>query len=1632
MNLHRAHLHAPAHGSTTLVELLRRRASFEPDRPAYTFLLDGEVEKGSLTYGLLDHQARIIAAHLQELQGAGERALLVYPPGLDYIAGFFGCLYAGVTAVPLYPPFLNRNLSRFEAIAHDAQATLALTTSALLGKMQRLSAQSPVLAGLRWVATDALASGLAPLWREPPLADTSLALLQYTSGSTGLPRGVMLSHGNLLQNVAAFCGRFGLTRQGRAVAWQPLFHDMGLIGMVLNPLYAGFPMLLMSPMAFLQHPVRWLRAISRHRVSFSGAPTFAYDFCVRKIEPEELHDLDLSSWQVAVVGAEPVRPATLERFAQTFARCGFRREAFYPCYGLAEATLIVSGGPRARPPREKLIRKSALERNEVAEASPTEEDSQPIAGCGLPLRGQHVVVVDPESFKECLPDQVGEIWVAGPSVAQGYWNHPAATDECFRAHLSTGKGGPFLRTGDLGFIAKGELYITGRLKDVVIIRGMNHYPQDIEWTVEQCADALHARTGAAFSVEVGQEERLVLVQEVGADSPEKRDWLLETMREAVAREHEIPAYAVVLVREGSIPMTTSGKVQRRACRQQFLSGTLDVLAEWRDTIEREDRFQPTAPFQAPSVSQPIAPGNPVTAAHIQDWLVTRLSQQLHIPEEEVDLLRPFASYGLDSVEAVGLSAAMEAWLGRRLSPTLAWDYPNIQQLSRSLAGDAVLSVPDATQTERPAVGSEMIAIIGMGGRFPGAPNLEAFWRLLSEGQEAITEVPSDRWDIAAFYDPAPATPGKMNTRWGGFLPDIALFDAAFFGISPREAARIDPQQRLLLEVTWEALEDGGLVPSTLAGTQAGVFIGISSSDYAHLLLRRADAIDVYDGTGSALSIAANRLSYTLDLRGPSVAVDTACSSSLVAVHMACQSLLRGESMMALAGGVNLMLAPEVSINLSQARMLSADGRCKPFDAAADGYVRGEGCGIVVLKRLSDACTDGDRILAVIRGTAINQDGRSNGLTAPNGQAQQAVIRAALHNAHLAPSDLGYIEAHGSGTPLGDPIEWQALEAVFRPDASDGKRPAPCAVGTVKTNIGHLEAAAGIAGLMKAVLALQHRRIPAHLHLKEINPRITLDGSPLHIPTRLSEWPARGARLRAGVSSFGFGGTNAHVIVQEPPTRPDDAVGIERPLHLLTLSARTEEALTAQAQRVRDYLEKNREVPFPDICFTANAGREHFKRRLSLIAATHDEAARTLDLLIEGRAEANAVCGHASGPRRPKLAFLFSGQGTQYAGMGRELYQTYPTFRTSLEQCADILQPYLERPFLSLLFAAPGQDALLHQTAYTQPVLFALEYSLAQLWRSWGVEPDAVMGHSLGEYVAACVAGVLRLEDGLKLVAERGRLMQALSETGAMAAIFADESHVAPVLEAYRNQVVIAALNGPANTVISGSAEALQQAVQELERNGYNTRLLPSASHAFHSPLMEPMLDAFEAAARSVDFAAPRIPLVSNRTGAFLPADERPGATYWRDHTREPVRFSSGLQTLAEDGIELFLEVGPHSTLIEMGKRCLPGHPATWLASLQQGKSDWRVLLRSLSELYVHGAAIDWNEFDRGYHRTKVHLPTYPFERRRHWVELRVELPDTKGASPVPFTSDGQSSEQHPLLGRRVQHPRSPHVPEGHG
>jgi len=1570
-------------GVSTLPELLHRRAREQPGREACTFLKDGETEEGSFTYGRLDRRARALGALLQGRAAAGDRILLLYPPGLEYVAAFLACQYAGMVPVPAYPPTADRRdredrgLPRLRAIAADAGVDLALTTAAVAAR--RAATADPELARPSWLATDGIdemaEEELAGQWREPAAGGSDIAFLQYTSGSTADPKGVMVTHRNLLHNLEWIQRRFEHTPASRAVIWLPPYHDMGLIGGILQPLYAGFPVVLLSPAAFLQRPVRWLQAVSRYRGTTSGGPDFAYELCARRITPEQRAGLDLSSWDVAFDGAEPVRPETLDRFCEAFAPCGFRREALYPCYGLAEGTLLAAGGRKAEAPAVLAVRREDLARGLVRPAS--EEEGRRLTGCGAALGDGEIAVVDPETGQRCGPGRIGEIWTAGPSVARGYWNRPDETRATFGARLADG-GGPYLRTGDLGFLEGGELFVTGRLKDLIVLDGLKHHPEDLERTAEASHPALRPGGCAAFPVEEDGAERLVIAAELDrrrAGEALETEEVVRAVRRAVAEWHGARVHDVVLLPAGRLPRTTSGKLRRHACRELRPAGSRPCISA-------------------------AATGLGINA--IQDRLIRELSARLGVAPSALDPGEPFASYGLSSREAVSLAGDLESWLGRPLSPALLWQQPTVEALARHLAGEAEDRPRERAAETPPADGAEPVAVVGIGCRFPGASGPAELWRLLAEGRDAVGEAPAWRRD--------PSEAGRAHR--GGFLDGVDLFDAPFFGVSPAEATRMDPQQRLLLEVAWEALEDAGIPADRLAGTAAGVFVGISNSDYSRL----QPAFDAWTGTGNALSIAANRIFYALDLRGPSLAVDTACSSSLVAVHLACRSLRAGECDVALAGGVNLVLDPALTRSLSAAGMTAADGRCKTFDAAADGYVRGEGCGVVVLMRLADARRygrdsgrDSDRVRAVIRGTAINQDGRSNGLTAPSQAAQEEVVRRALADAGLAAERVGYVECHGSGTPLGDLIEVQALAAVL-----GGREPGapPCRLGSIKTNLGHLEAAAGIAGLVKAVLTLEHGAVPPHLHLRRVHPDLdAADGArrSLEIEGAGRSWPAGGAPRVAGVSSFGFGGSNAHVVLEEAPAT--EASGEEqpaRPWHLLALSAKTETALAELARRYAQRLEAQ-PGGTAELCAAAATGRSHLSHRLAAVANSGEELRGRLEAFAAGAEAPGVRSGRSRGRRRPRIAFLFTGQPAQYPGMGRGLFAAEPVFRRAIEECDEGLRPWLDQPLLSLLDPSEGAVAALDDTACAQPALFALEIALARLWRSWGIEPDAVLGHSAGECAAACVAGALDLADGLRLIAERGRSMGALPPGGGMAVAFAGEEQVAAVISeiaAAGRTLTIAAVNGPHNTVVSGDREAVSELLARLQAAGIEARVLPVA-HAFHSELVEPALDGFERSLADLTFREPRIPLVSGRTGRPLAAGEVPDAAWWRRQMREPVRFADGIDALLAGGCEVFLEIGPRPDLTRMAAGPAEDRAALFVPSLRRGQDDTRALLDSLGRLYTAGADVDWAAFHRGRPRHRLALPLYPFERKRYWITGR-SLPREEGETTVttPFAAIG--------------------------
>lgn len=1010
---------------------------------------------------------------------------------------------------------------------------------------------------------------------------------------------------------------------------------------------------------------------------------------------------------------------------------------------------------------------------------------------------------------------------------------------------------------------------------------------------------------------------------------------------------------------------------------------------------------------------------------VTDYLREVVAEVTRVDAAEIREDAGFFDLGMDSLMAIELRRRLEQGVGKEIPATLAMDYPRLSDVADYLLGDVLGLSEQASTGSGPQLASltkggtdEPIAIVAVSCRFPGAPDPDAFWEVLSGGVDAIREVPDDRFDIDEFYDPDPDTPGKIYSRFGGFIDGIDGFDPEFFGISPREAVWIEPQQRLMLETVWEGLERAGYAPANLRGSRTGVFVGVAANEYAHLLSAESvDKIEPYFITGNALNAISGRVAFALGLEGPAVAVDTACSSSLVAVHQACQALHSGDCDLAVAGGVNVLLSPVTIIAASRARMLSPVGRCKTFDASADGYVRSEGCGILVLKRLSDAVRDGDRVCAVIPGSAVNQDGASSGLTVPNGGAQQRLINTALARAGLAGGDVDYLEAHGTGTPLGDPIEVQAAGAVYGA-ARDADR--PLLMGSVKTNIGHLESASGAAGLIKVVLSLQHGVLPQSLHFDTPSPHIPWDSLPVRVVDKAIPWEANGRPRRAGVSSFGFTGTNAHVLIEEAPAQPatpdeystgDSAAASEpdaqdEPVGVLPLSARSPQALVELAQRYGEWLNTHPKVDIADVCFTAGAGRSHFEHRAALVVDSVQSAREGLAELAENRIRPGLVRGECTDP--PTTAWLFTGQGSQYPGMARELFDAEPVFADTVTRCADAVDPILPRPLLEVLFATGGEvggnaGKGLGHTSFAQPALFAVEMGLARLWQSWGVEPDVVLGHSVGQYAAACVAGVFSLEDGARLIAERGRLFGSLPDGGHMVAVFADAKYVEEIANEFP-RVSVAAYNGP-NTVLSGPGTDLEQIFARCGSDGIRcTRL--ETSHAFHSELLEPVLGEFESYAARLQFAVPTLPLVCNRSGAVLTAETPLDAQYWRRHSRQPVQFAESVRTVAALGCSVLMEIGPQPVLTGAAVQVWPEHLAAprAIVSLRKGVGDRRQIAEALAAAFVSGHRPTFAALHRQ-PRHRVELPTYPFQHRRFW-------PKTSGIAGL----DGQGAAASGILG----------------
>lgn len=1541
-----------------LGDLLHQQVANQPEALAYNFLRSGENPEEPLTYGELQVRIYQLAGRLTATVSPGDRALLLFPQGTDFVIAFLACQFAQVIAVPLpLPRPHQRHWSRLSNIATNSNPAVLLAEQAadLAPGLKAL----PMLTKLPLIATRDT-SVQAPPFSPQPIDSSGISFLQYTSGSTGQPKGVMVSHANILENLKILATAFHHQGGTPIVSWMPAFHDLGLIGNLLFALYSGSPCYLMSPAAFIQKPVRWLRAISDVGATLSGGPNFAYAWCLQHIRQSQCRNLDLSTWRLALNGAETVRAKVMTQFAEVFSPYGFSKRVFFPCYGLAEATLLVSGDCQADRPHALHLDTAALGAGHVKQVAPSAAKiptTRTWVSVGQVRPPMKAVIVDPQSHQRCQVDRIGEIWLQGPCVALGYYRNVAETKAIFQAEIKgEPEAGPFLRTGDLGFFSDDHLVFTGRVKEVIVLDGINYFPQDIEAVVQAAHDDLQPGHGAAFAIEDEAGARLVVVQELRRTKRRnfQRNVLFSAIQSSLAEFFGRPADTLLLVKPGQVPKTSSGKIQRGLCRERFLTNKLKSLAR-RDDVDRTNASS--------------ADGHGAE----QVPLAWSIAQALQIEDHAMDTDQPFANWGWDSKTMVLKSQHLARHLKRELPVNLLYDYPTPRRLMTFLTRPDTSAIQHAPVDNAPMV---LAGIVGIGCRLPqGCNDPQTLWDHLLAGDSFLTGTPpADRPDDAR---------GQ-----GGWLSGIDRFDAAFFGISANEAKAMDPQQRILLEVVWEALENAGQAPAELAGSRTGVFVGMSSADYKPWT-GDTDS-DRYRGTGSAASIAANRISYLLDLRGPSLAVDTACSASLSALHLACAALERGECDAVIVAGINIVLDGKMTQTLDQAGMLAHRCEIRSFDAEADGYVRGEGCIAIVLRSLH-SIRKSDRVYAEVRGTAMGQDGRSNGLTAPSRTAQQTVILEALARAKATPDQVGYIEAHGSGTPVGDPIELSALQDVF------ANRKVPLWVGSCKPNLGHLEAAAGLAGIAKAALALFHRRIPPQRHFETPNPAFPWQSSPLQVPVTVLDWQADLFGELAGISSFGFGGSNAHAVLGPYEPVADDAGPWVRNHVTVCVAAETETALSTRCSELAQALSMRPDLALNDIARTCNHGRQQGPHRAAIVSASTLDLAAALtrqDSLHANDAYRTDTKKTSLLTAKPKLVMVFSGQGTLVADAGSQLYQSEPVFRRSLDRWSAHLTDQFGysggfpwRPGTG--FSAPGP--------WAAALIYTLGLAYSDLLHNMGLKPDAVCGHSLGELLAGTRAGIFTPEDGLALAVARGHSLAFLPE-GGMLAVACSERRLAEWIAHTSPAVTIAAMNHPKQTIVSGPSVALDKLANRLGHQGIGTKRL-TVGKPFHGRLPAKAKTVYRAALDTISLQKPVCTFVSTVTpGNVNNIREK---AYWLDQLTSPVRFAEGINQLHQAGMTYFVEVGPKPALGSSLRSCLRDRPV-YVGAISDQAGSGVAFHKLVADLFVAGFELDWAAYHGQHPGSVVDLPTYPFERQTYWLPpINLQEPPTLASTDSP-------------------------------
>ncbi|WP_455568927.1 type I polyketide synthase [Streptomyces griseochromogenes] len=1545
-----------------LAEIVREHAARAGERTAFR-----DARRG-VTWAELDERTARIAGHFARLGvRRGDRVVFCLPNRVEMVESCLAAVRAGAVGVPLDPGATDAEVAH---VLGDSGAAAVVLEASQADRLQRVAAGQAlprvVLVGAETPPAGAPA-GTVPyeeLARTdpggPPRDDLGLdepAWILYTSGTTGERKGVVSSQrAALWSTAAAYAPLFGLSEKDRLLWPLPMHHAYAYSLCVLG-------------------------------VVATGASAYLLDRGVDVVEALERQPLQGPFTMLAGV------PATYHLLASAL------RDAPRPPGGLR--LCITAGAPcpaELRADVEELLGAPLLDGYGCTETcgkiAVDRLDVPMPERVPQPVPGVEVRVTDTVSGQRAADGDEGEIWVRGPGLMIRYHNRPDSTAQVLRDG--------WYRTGDLGRREPGGgLRVTGRVGDLIIRGGQNVNPVEVEQALLTCP-------GVADAAVVGRPHDVLGEVPVALVVPGPDG--VDPARVRTACRERLSAFKVPddIVLGGPVPRTSSGKIQRTVLARQLA----DALVTGKGNA--------SAALRARLLALPAPERLRAVQRLVVDAAAETSGDQRVAPEPG----RAFTDLGLGSLQGVLLRDRLGALTGLELPATLVFDRPTPDAVAEYLH-DALLGAPSypvhgvrsGTRAGTPPP-DEPVAIVAMACRYPGlvddVATPEELWRLVAGGTDATSVFPADRgWDLAGLFDSDPDRPGTSVTRRGGFLRRAADFDADFFGMSPREALATDPQQRLLLETAWEVVERAGIAPNALRGSDTGVFVGIMHGDYAGRLLHRGGhAHEAHLALGSAGSVASGRIAYTLGLEGPAVTVDTACSSSLVAMDWAARALRSGQCSLAVAGGATVMASPVPFTAFSRLRGLASDGRCKPFSAAADGTAWGEGVGLVLLERLADARRNGHPVLAVLRGSAVNGDGASNGLTAPSGPAQERVIGDALAAAGLTPADIDAVEAHGTGTPLGDPIEARALLAAYGHD-----RPAerPLWLGSLKSNIGHTQAAAGVAGVIKTVLAMRHGLLPRTLHADEPSPGVDWSSGALRLLTRERPWrPAPGSPRRAAVSAFGIGGTNAHLILEEAaPADADPAPGPEQPVPEppFLLSGANPEALRAQARHTAAFLRERPELPPRDVAFSLATTRAALRHRAAVPVQDRAGLLSELDRLS---AEATTVLPP---PARTdgRLALLFTGQGAGWSGLGRELHLAYPVFADAFDALCGRFDSagVVDRPLREALWDEPGTTAadVPYRTDIAQAGLFSFEVALFRLLESWGLRPDFVAGHSVGELAAAHAAGILSERDAVDLVAARGRAMRQLPADGAMVSLDATEDETTAALAELpeaAGPVAIAAVNGPRSVVVSGAEQAATAVAERFEARGRRTVRLRT-SHAFHSPLVEPALGAFGRAAARATYHEPRVPIVSALTGRRATGDDLRSAAYWVRHARETVRFADAVRHLVGAGVTAFAEVGPgaHLTSAAMTAVQDPGD-LVFTPTVRPGRPEPGTVLAALGLLHVHGTAIDWEAVHRGHtgrRARRVDLPTYPFQRERYW------LAEPPGTTP----SAARTGVGHPVL-----------------